>query len=286
MNFSGSKPAKDERTLGDMLNELSHQRLEREAEDTVPLGVFSPSMINGKCWRQSAYAYFLEMEERKRYQELRGGGNLDEWKARKKFDGKMINILARGTRDEELTVAELRAIGFEIITHDDQGRQFGFRACHEKGAARYRGRIDGIVMKSPMPEIKTPCLWEHKALNHKTWTAVKSGGILKHKPGYYLQVQDYMATMDLKANPCMFTLRNKDSELLNVELIPFDLKAEADVKEHVGKIIGAHRPEDLPQAGASISAPVCSWCEFKDKCWTAASAPAARLDPIVKPDWI
>lgn len=287
LDFSGAPEATDTLSLSDKLNRELDSIFEQREADRRPWPVLSPSMLNGVCSRRVAYDYFGELEAWANYQELKDKGEIEKWHRAPKFAGKMLRIFERGHDDETKSLRDLRALGFVIVTTDDEGKQYGFKTCFDGDWARLRGRIDGIVLSSPLPEVATPCLWEHKALNHKTATAIKSGGLQKHKPNYYQQVQTYMPFMCLTDNPCFFTFRNKDNETLNSVLVPFDPEESLRANEWLAKVLEAERPEDLPQAGVSMTAPECKWCDHRDRCWTAAvSTPAASIDAIRKPSWI
>ena len=131
------------------------------------------------------------------------------------------------------------------------GRQFGFEAA----GGRLRGHIDGVIVAGPDIGIRWPALWEHKALNAKSWTDLVKRGLRLSKPIYFAQVQLYMAYMELEV--ALFTALNKDSQALHHEVVPFE-PAEAQalsdkaVDDHSrrrrGRAAAAHRrrPRLLP----------------------------------------
>ena len=44
----------------------------------------------------------------------------------------------------------------------------------------FRGNADGILIAGPeLPEIKYPCLWEHKCLGAKGWRSLERDGVEK-----------------------------------------------------------------------------------------------------------
>ena len=51
-----------------------------------------------------------------------------------------------------------------------------------------RGHIDGVITAGPDVGIAWPALWEHKALNARSWTDTVKRGLRASKPVYYGQV--------------------------------------------------------------------------------------------------
>ena len=79
-------------------------------------------------------------------------------------------------------------------TSGQDGRQFGFTTA----GGRLRGHIDGVIVAGPDIGVRWPALWEHKALNAKSWADLVKRGLRLSKPIYFAQVQLYMAYMELE----------------------------------------------------------------------------------------
>lgn len=286
MDFSRGGPSKGVfADLNEWLNATIDGVVESPEKKGKPWPVLSPSMLNGECKRRTAYDYFDEIALDKRYRELRGQGRLAEWEKPLKFPGKMLRLFKLGERMEDDAAARLRAAGFELHTEDGDGKQYGFRSAEVGGWARLRGRIDGIITKSPAHKITVPCLWEHKSLNKSNFAGVKKHGLKKHKPNYYHQALTYMHFFSLTENPCFFTGECKDNSEWLCELIHYD---EADAKiaiDTLAEVLEASRPEQLPRGASGSGEQMCAWCNHKDRCWTEA-VPVGGAEPLPKPEWL
>src|SRR4029077_6926680 len=84
----------------------------------------------------------------------------------KGFGGRTLRIFDAGHQFEALSICWLRAAGFDLRTHRSSGEQFGFVTAN----GRIRGHIDGVIVGGPDVGVVWPALWEHKALNAKSWS--------------------------------------------------------------------------------------------------------------------
>ncbi|MGE3404990.1 MAG: hypothetical protein AB7K63_20555 [Vicinamibacterales bacterium] len=178
------------------------------------------------------------------------------------FDGAMLRIFEAGHRFEALSVAWLRAAGFDLRTTRRDGGQFGFAAA----GGKLRGHIDGAIVGGPEIGIAWPALWEHKALNARSWTDLVKGGLRISKPVYFAQVQLYMAYMELRC--CLFTAMNKDTQALYHEVVAFDAAAAQAASDRAVDILRAVAAGELPSRIAT--APdfyLCRMCPFARRCW-------------------
>ena len=98
------------------------------------------------------------------------------------------------TQFEALSIRWLREAGFDLRDQRRRWRQFGFSAA----GGRLRGHIDGVIVAGPDVGVRWPALWEHKALNAKSWADLVKRGLRLSKPIYFAQVQLYMAYMELE----------------------------------------------------------------------------------------
>lgn len=149
-------------------------------------------------------------------------------------------IFARGHLAEELAIKWLRDAGFRLKTEDENGRQFRFQTANGK----FAGHCDGIITQGP--GLDTPCIWEHKAIGNKSFTALQSRGVEKAKPEYADQVAIYQAYFDL-TTPALFQATNMDTMEIYLELIKFDKKRAQVASDKAVSIIqdseaGALRP--------------------------------------------
>ena len=121
------------------------------------------------------------------------------------FDGAILRIFDAGHQFETLSIRWLRGAGFDLRTERADGGQFGFEAA----GGKLRGHIDGVIVAGPDVGLRWPALWEHKALNTKSWNDLVKRGLALSKPVYFAQVQLYMGYLDLET--ALVTALNKDT---------------------------------------------------------------------------
>ena len=178
------------------------------------------------------------------------------------FGGGTLRIFAAGHQFEALTARWLRAAGFDLRTHDRAGGQFGFSVA----GGRIRGHIDGAIVGGPDVGISWPALWEHKALNDKSWTDLARRGLRVSKPIYWAQVHLYMAYMQLR--DALFMALNKNSQALYHEIVPLDTgEAQAFSDRAVEIVRAAEAGELMPRIAGSPDFYLCHWCEYARRCW-------------------
>lgn len=181
------------------------------------------------------------------------------------FSGEVLRIFERGHAGEENMIRRLRLAGFEIVTERRNGRgQIGF----ETAGGRIKGHCDGVIVKAPVDTIKGPCIWEHKVLGNKAWTAVNKNGVRAEKPVYAGQIATYQAYLDLTDNPGLFTAENADNGQLYAELVPFDAKLAQECTDRGVQVITAtEQGERIPRPYASADFFKCKFCDYREGCW-------------------
>lgn len=180
------------------------------------------------------------------------------------FDGAILRVFEAGHRFEELSIRWLRAAGFDLRTHRRDGAQFGFQTA----GGRIRGHIDGVIVAGPDIGVLWPTLWEHKALNAKSWGDLVKRGLRTSKPVYHGQVQLYMAYMELAA--AVFTAMNKDTQALYHEVVPFDAAEAQALSDKAVQVIRAAEAGDLlPRIASAPDFYLCRFCEYRQRCWEA-----------------
>jgi hypothetical protein len=180
----------------------------------------------------------------------------------KDFDGRVLRIFEAGHVFEVLSIRWLRAAGFDLRTERRDGGQFGFSVA----GGKFRGHIDGVIVGGPDIGISWPALWEHKALNAKSWNDLMKRGLKDSKPLYYAQVQIYMAY--LKVPVTLFTALNKDTQELFHEIVPFDAACAQTLSDKAVEIIRAAEAHELPpRIAADASFYLCQFCPFSKRCW-------------------
>jgi len=231
--------------VGNRINALIDAALIDRNRRQAPRDYLGGSRIGEPCARKLAYEYIH--------------ADVDIGKG---FDGRTLRIFDAGHQFETLSIRWLRAAGFDLRTHRRDGEQFGFTAAN----GRIRGHIDGVIVGGPDVGVDWPVLWEHKALNAKSWSDTVRRGVRLSKPVYYAQLQLYMAYMELET--ALFTVLNKDSQELHHELVALDVVAAQALSDKAVEVIQAAELGELPpRIAASPDFYLCRWCPYARRCW-------------------
>ncbi|MDD3030534.1 MAG: hypothetical protein PHS57_09745 [Alphaproteobacteria bacterium] len=238
-----------EATVADKINARIDEAMVARNKKQKPRAYLGGSRVGEPCARRLVYEYLH--------------APMDEGKD---FDGRILRVFDAGHKFEDLSVAWLRLTGFDLRTNKKDGSQFGFSAANGKLA----GHIDGVIVAGPDVGIIWPALWEHKALNTKSWNDLVKHGLQVSKPVYFGQVQLYMAYMELSV--ALFTALNKDTEELYHEIVPFDpAEAQALSDKAVSVIRAAECGELLPRIAAASDFYLCRMCPYAERCWKEAA---------------
>jgi hypothetical protein len=187
-----------------------------------------------------------------------------DWMCDVDHPAKTKRKFARGHLFEDITIKALLQAGFRIECGTDATK---FSAVD----GDFRGHADGIVRDGP-PVMGYPCLFEHKALGASGWRKLENKGLRIAYPGYYDQVQLYMAYLDLTDNPALFSAVNADScEILHIA-VPYDAEAAQAASDRATMIIRETRAGVL--LGRIASKPddfrCRNFCDHSDRCWAGA----------------
>jgi hypothetical protein len=178
------------------------------------------------------------------------------------FGGGLLRIFDAGHQLEDLTIGWLQAAGFDLRTRSRDGRQFGFSIA----GGRIRGHIDGVIVGGPEVGIRWPALFEHKALNQKSWTDLVKRGLRLSKPVYFAQCQLYMAYMELEV--ALLTAMNKNTQELYHEVVHFDPAEAQKLSDKAVEILRAVEADKLPPRIASnADFYLCRMCPYPQRCW-------------------
>ena len=182
----------------------------------------------------------------------------------KDFDGKTLRIFQVGHNFEELGIAWLVQADFNVLTHDKQGRQFGF----DTADVEIQCHVDGIITDGPVAW-EYPFLWECKSANEKKFRDFKMKGI-KANHTYEVQVALYQAYMELTDNPCLFTVINKNTSEIYYELVPFNQELAQYASDKAVDILKAVEQNVMLPRIAFNNMYECRFCQFTDTCWGAS----------------
>lgn len=184
------------------------------------------------------------------------------------FTGKTLRTFAIGHVLEDLAAGWLRTGGFDLRTINADGYQFGF----ETGKGLIKGHIDGVIVAGPDEHGPFPRLWECKTAKASKWREMEKNKIKKANWTYFIQMQLYMAYMQLDENPALFTAINKDTSELYFEDVPFDAPAAQEASDRGARIIEACLAGELMQREAPDSSwYLCKWCDWGTRCWNNVS---------------
>lgn len=231
--------------LTDRLNALIDEALVERNRQQNPRTYLGGSRIGEPCARKLVYEVTHTP--------------IDDGKG---FNGRTLQIFDVGHQFEALSISWLRSAGFDLRTHSRDGEQFGFVTAN----GRIRGHIDGVIVGGPNIGVAWPILWEHKALNARSWADTVRRGVRLSKPVYYAQLQIYMAYMQLER--ALFTALNKDTQELHHELVPLDVRAAQALSDKAVDVIRAAEAGELPpRIAASPDFYLCRWCAYAQRCW-------------------
>ena len=133
-------------------------------------------------------------------------------------------------------------------------------------AGRIRGHIDGVIIGGPEVGLSWPALFEHKALNQKSWTDLVKRGLRQSKPIYFAQCQLYMAYMELEV--ALLTAMNKNTQELYHEVVHFDPAEAQKLSDKAVDILRAVEADELPpRIAIAPDFYLCRMCPYPQRCW-------------------
>ena len=177
--------------------------------------------------------------------------------------GRILRIFERGHVMEDCMAEWLRQAGFDLKTHDREGKQFGFSVAN----GRLQGHVDGVIVGGP-EGFATPCLWEMKCLGGTSWRDLGKKKLAVSKPVYAAQIAVYQAYLELHAHPALFTALNADTMEIYAELVPFDAALAQRMSDRAARVITCSEAgEQLPRAFAESTHFECRMCAWQDRCW-------------------
>ena len=217
-----------------------------EKEDKQPKRKYlGASSLGDSCTRKLQYRYMNHP--------------IDEGKG---FPAKTLRTFALGHTIEDMMIMYFRDAGFDLRT-EKRGEQFGFETAN----GEVRGHIDGVICSGPV-HLAYPMLWECKSASDKKFKEFVRKGVAEANPVYAAQIALYQAYMNLSDNPCCFTVLNKNTSEIYIELVPFDSAlAQATSDKAVNIIKATQAQEMLPRVAQNDDYFACKWCEFRNTCW-------------------
>jgi len=228
---------------GDRLNYLIDEALTRNQES--PRTYLGGSRLGHECARALQYEYYGTPKDNP-------------------VSGQLLRTFAIGHVLEDLAVSWLRKAGLDLRVKDKEGKQFGFIT----GKGKIKGHIDGVIVGGLDEFGPYPRLWENKTASAKKWREFAKHKVQKVNLTYYIQVQTYMAYMNLTDNPALWTCINKDDSSLYHEDISFDADVAQQASDRAVTIIQAcEAGELLPRQYPGEDFFQCRFCDWGIRCW-------------------
>lgn len=277
--YFGPRPTEDITT---QVNALIDAALEDDVAQQPPRAYLGGSRLGVECLRALGYEWAKQKADSAALAAAVAAGQGPAFRVKHPFSGRTIRRFRMGHWHEDETAAWLRMAGFDLLTHQPNGKQFGFGVAPdpETGEKRLAGHIDGVLMSGPAP-LPYPALWEHKIMKAKKWTECVKRGVQVANPVYFHQMQTYMAFLELQN--AVFMAVNTDTGELHVEIIAFDRAAAQWAYDRGVEVLKANDPLELPRVGRDESDYRCKWCDYRDQCWSQPVTPAVAMP---RPAWL
>lgn len=234
----------------------------KERDNETPRNYLGASGIAYECERQVAYSYYS--------------------KSGPDFPARVLRIFDLGHHIEEIKTGWIKK-AYNLIEHDEDGKQFGFSMFDGK----FKGHCDGIFI-SGQDSIEYPSLWECKGLNNDSWNSLKTKGLRQSHAHYYGQVQLYMGLIEyqgekLNKNPCVFTALNKNSAEMHVELVRFNQEYFDILINRAERLLDGWSAEQFNKISRTPTDIRCRMCKYNKICWKNNDLKEENEE---KPSWL
>jgi len=179
------------------------------------------------------------------------------------FDGRMYRLFETGNLAESRFVAELKAIGCEVIDRNNDGNQIGFTDI----GGHFSGHLDSMVLGLP----EAPKSWhvaEYKTHSAKSFAKLQSVGVKVAKPLHDAQMQVYMG--ETKVDRAIYLAANKDTDELYSERIAYVSVEFKAIMARAERIIRAAMPGE--RCATRPDDWRCKFCDAQELCWGTGKA--------------
>jgi hypothetical protein len=149
------------------------------------------------------------------------------WAVREKFPGRIRRLFRRGRNEEEIVVADLKAIGLDIGETGDSQRFLNLDQ-------HVGGSVDGIIESGVPGAIKTRHILEIKTHNKKSFDDLEKKGIKDSKPMHWAQMQIYMRGTEI--DRALYVAVCKDDDRLYTERVKYDEEAAGNLLDRGHRI--------------------------------------------------
>ncbi len=214
------------------------------------------------------YAAIEKSEEKELYLARIGASTIGEpclrslwlsWRAfdDKKFGGRMLRLFQTGHLQEDRIIQDLRRAGYDVWSHQEDGKQF----TYIDSTGHFVCKLDGVIKGVPGAE-KTPHTLEIKTHSKKSFEELKKKGVQEAKPLHYNQMQAGMIYSGL--NRALYVALCKDDEDYHIERIKPDPEVQKEIQEKLAKLIEANTPPvGISPDGKAFG---CKWCDMRSVC--------------------
>lgn len=180
------------------------------------------------------------------------------WALAENFPGRIKRVFDTGKREELRLVQDLRDLGIELYTIDEEsGNQIAVHA-HD---GHFSGSVDGIgrgFEEAP----KSWAVLECKTHNTKSFADLQKKGVRESKPQHYAQMQTYMGLLQI--DRAMYLAQCKDTDDIHSEWVHFD---EDVFKNYINRAKRLIESSTLPgKLSEDPSWFECKWCDFYEHC--------------------
>jgi hypothetical protein len=173
------------------------------------------------------------------------------------FDGRMYRLFRTGHLQEDRIVADLRAAGFEVWSHQEDGEQY----TYNDATGHFVAKLDGVIRGVPSAE-KTPHDLEIKTHSKKSFTEVEKKGVQLAKTGHYYQMQAGMLFSKLPR--ALYVALCKDNEQYYVERVKPDEQVMGIIQRRINTLVEAELiPAGVSDDGGAFA---CKWCDMRAAC--------------------
>lgn len=239
---------------------MMHQDLERASQelfgDEEPRTYLGASVIGDEC-RAKIWGDF-------------------RWLSIEKFTGQKLRLFNRGHLEEPRFIKLLKAMGFEVKEHDENGEQFGLKGCD----GHFGGHLDGLCKPPPRYEIpyELVILCEFKSHNEKSFAKlagpknqdavynlqlrVGGEGMRLSKPQHYAQMCCYGRAYQTRYG--LYVAVDKETDEIYFEIVDLDWNYADDLFIKADGIIKSqHMPQKIAMTETFWK---CKGCSQKGVC--------------------
>ena len=157
------------------------------------------------------------------------------WAVRERIPGRVRRLFRRGHNEEATIVADLRAIGVNISSTEDEQTRVNF-------GRHVSGSVDGIIEGGVPGAEQARHIAEFKTHNRKSFDALVKDGVEVAKPQHWCQMQLYMHGSNIKR--ALYVAVCKDDDRLHTERVHYDADAAKALLERGHRLAMAERIPD------------------------------------------